>query len=129
VFVTLGLWLARLWGIPGLLVSSLICSAAFTGSYSTWRVARYLGLPLKEVALDWLKPMGKVLACFAPVAILAAWGLSPLPPIVRLAADGLVCALAGGYFFLRFGLPPGIQREISSRLPKTVQPVLKYIFV
>ena len=78
--------------------------------------------------MGWLKPMGKFLLCFAPVAILAAWSLSFLPPVVRLAGDGLVCVLAGGYLFLRTGLSKGIQREMLSRAPTAVQPVLKYVF-
>ena len=128
VFVTLSLLLARLGGLPAIIGCSVVCGTVFSGAYCTWRVSRYFNLPLREVAWGWLQPMPKMLALYLPVAILLWWTLTPLPGMVRLATHIVLAGSIGLGLFLRYGVPPALQKEILRRIPQRVYPVLRHVF-
>jgi O-antigen/teichoic acid export membrane protein len=78
VFAGAAVLTVRRGGLPAVIVCSIVCSTCLSGAYGLWRVSRYFELPLREVALSWLAPMGKVLARFIPAAILLWWASSQL---------------------------------------------------
>jgi hypothetical protein len=131
VYVLAAYFVAPRAGLPGIIACSAICSALFSGAYGVARIGRYFEAPIREVAIQWLAPMAKVLLLFAPVA-LATWWLSKgltNDPLLRLALHVSVSVSAGSYFFLRFGLSQSFQRELLQRAPTRVNPVLRWVFI
>src|ERR1041385_8094889 len=57
VFVTAAWFSAAFGGLPAVILCSLVCSILFSGAYGLWRVVHYFHLPLREVALEWQRPM------------------------------------------------------------------------
>jgi O-antigen/teichoic acid export membrane protein len=129
VYVAAALLVARHGGLAAIILCSVFCSTAFSGAYGTWRVSRYFGFSLREVTLDWLAPMARVLTLFVPVAV-AAWcgcrGISQ--PLVRLVLLALLSGSLGFYFFLRYGLARGLQHELVQHAPKSFEPLLRRVF-
>jgi O-antigen/teichoic acid export membrane protein len=129
VFVTLSLLVARRGGLPAIIACSIVCSTCFSGAYGVRRISRYFNFSLREVGLDWLRPMGRMLLFYLPLAALAWWALLPLSALPRLGIHVLVSLVVGGFLFLRFGLPSDFQREILSRAPKIFGPILKRVLI
>ncbi len=129
VFVTLSLLVARVGGLSAIIACSIVCSTVFSGAYGVWRISRYFNFSLREVGWDWLRPMGKMLLLYLPLAVLAWWALLPLSALPRLGINVLVSLVVGGFLFLRFGLPSDFQREILSRAPKIFGPILKRVLI
>jgi O-antigen/teichoic acid export membrane protein len=129
VFVTLSLLVARRGGLPAIIACSIVCSILFSGAYGVRRISRYFNFSLREVGLDWLRPMGRMLLLYLLLAALAWRALLPLSTLPRLGVNVLVSLVVGGFLFLRFGLPSDFQREILSRAPKTFGPILKRVLI
>jgi hypothetical protein len=129
VFVTLALLVARAGGLPAIIACSIVCNIVFSGAYGIRRISRYFNFSLREVGWDWLRPMVKVLLLYIPLAALAWWALWSLPILPRLGLNALAGLVVGGFLFLRFGLPSDFQREMLSRAPKTLGPILKRVLI
>ena len=129
VFVTLSLLVARRGGLPAIIACSIVCSIVFSGAYGVRRISRYFNFSLREVGLDWLRPMGRMLLLYLLLAALAWGALLPLSALPRLGVNVLVSLVVGGFLFLRFGLSSDFQREILSRAPKTFGPILKRVLI
>ena len=127
-FVALSCLVARWGGLPAIIVCSIICSTVFSGAYGVWRVSRFFDLSLREVAWSWLDSMNTMLLFYLPVAALAWWLSSSLPPIIQLGINAVLAGPAGLYFFLRFGIPASFQNEILRRVPVETLPLLKHVF-
>jgi hypothetical protein len=129
VFVCAALLTAKQGGLAAIIISSLICSTCFTAAYGVWRVSRYFGLALEEVAVRWLLPTARILFLYAPVA-LGVWFLSKSlqSPVLRLAVHTAISISAGGYIFLRLGLPRGLQDELLRRVPVRLSSLLRWVF-
>lgn len=87
-----------------------------------------MGLSFREVALDWLRPMFKVLLVYLPVAALTWWLLAPASSLMRLFLHALLAGSIGLYLLLRFGIPVSFQNEILGRVPAKTVPFLKRLF-
>lgn len=129
VFVTTALLAAPRGGLPAVIACSVVCSALFSGAYGVGRVSKHFKLPVREVALVWMTPMLKVLACFLPVALAAGWAMRGFAPEICLAVFVALCAPPGLYLFLRFGISTTFQMELLQRAPKRINPLLRFIFV
>jgi O-antigen/teichoic acid export membrane protein len=130
VFVTAAFLVAKRGGLPAIMLCSIGCSTAFSGAYGIWRISRYFGLSTREVGLDWLAPMSRVLALFGSVAVAAWWGCQDVADLpVRLALMALLSGSIGFYIFLRYGLPGGVQRELLDRAPGTINSILRRVLV
>lgn len=129
VFVAMALIVAKHGGLLAVVLSSILCSCLFSGAYGIWRIHHYFQVPLREVGIGWLAPMGRFLAAFCPVA-LATWYLSLWIelPVLRLASRVLVFATIGTFLLLRLGLPPSFQAELLARAPRIMSPLLGRIF-
>jgi len=147
VFVGSALICAPRWGLPAVIVCSVVCSTLFSGAYGVWRMSRYFSFPVREIALEWQAPMARVLLWLAPAGLVwwfAAERFAPalvssLPRIggvdpvvaawcVRLALTALCAGGLGGYLFLRLGLPQNLQRELIRRVPGRFTGVLRRVF-
>jgi hypothetical protein len=129
VFVAAALLVAPRGGLPAVIGCSIVCSALFSGAYGVWRVSKHFRVPVREVMLIWMLPMLKVLGLFLPVAVAAGWAFSGFPPEARLGVFAGLCAPAGLYLFLRFGLSNSFQTELLERAPKRINPLLRCIFI
>jgi O-antigen/teichoic acid export membrane protein len=130
VFVGAAFLTAGWGGLPAVIICSVVCSAFLSGAYGVWRTSRYLELPLRDVAFQWLEPTMKVLLSFAPVALVCWWGLKGVnSPILRLALNAVLGGSIGSYLFLRFGLPRELKRELIERAPERFNPILRRVFV
>jgi len=128
VFVTLSVLVARPGGLPAIIACSVVCSTVFSGAYGIWRISRYFNLPLREVGWRWLRPMGKMLLFYIPLAGLTWWVSMPFAEIIRLGINTIFACTIGSYLFLRYGISPVFQTEILARVPQRVCRVLKFVF-
>ena len=119
-FVVLALLVGSRWGFQGIIVTSLLCTTLFSFSYSLHRSRIYFHVHWRELVIDWVRPSWQLLLVFAPFASFhVVWFAgSGLPPVWRLAVNGLLAAVAGGGLFLRLGLPPGLILDLGNRLPR-----------
>jgi O-antigen/teichoic acid export membrane protein len=128
VFVGAALLVCGRFGLRGVIVSSILCSSAFSGAYGVYRISRLFDVRWQEVAFTWMAPMARVLVLFVPLALAVWWATTPLSDILRLAIHAAVGGTAGTYLFLRFGLPVSFQREILQRAPQPINPLLRWVF-
>lgn len=136
VFLVLA-WFASKWGgLPALIGSSVICTGAFTFSYSLWRNIRYFDAPAREILIDWQIPMMRVICLLVPVALLT-WTLTKSlnssgdPTTVgwgdyaRLAVMFGVSGTVGVAILIFQGLPRALRRELLARSPKPVNGIFQ----
>jgi hypothetical protein len=115
--------------LAAIITCSIICTTTFSCAYGIWRVSSFFGLSVREIALDWLRPMVKVLLFYLPFAGLTWYLLIPTSGPVRLGINALLAGSIGAYLFLRFGLPSSLQNELLRRVPSRAVPVLKRVFL
>jgi O-antigen/teichoic acid export membrane protein len=128
VFVTLSLLVARAGGLPAIIACSIACSTFFSCAYGVWRVSHYFNFSFREVGWDWLRPMGKMLLLYLPLATLAWWALMSLPALLRLGANVMVASFIGSYLFFRYGMTRAFQAEILTRVPRSLNPLFRRVF-
>ena len=116
VSLSAGVLLLPRFGIAAMIASGIACNLCFHGPYVLARVHRYLGLPLREVAVRWSLPAILAAAVGLPLALGAdrlLGGWAPWPQLVGKA----VLAAALGAALLAAVLPAAIRAEIVARLP------------
>jgi hypothetical protein len=128
VFISLAGLTASFGGLPAIILASIFCNAIFSGAYSVWRICKYFELSASEVAVSWLKPMGKVLLLFVPMALAAWWLGHFMADRSRLAFYVIFCSTVGSFLFLRFGLPTSFHHELLRRAPQMATPFLRLVF-
>jgi O-antigen/teichoic acid export membrane protein len=150
VFAGAALLSVRWGGLPAVILCSIVCSSCLSGAYGLWRASRYFELSIREIAVDWVAPMAKVLSLFIPGALILWWAsnrLNWLPAdgpsgaagtlgwsretwraLFHLVFKGLFGGALGGYLFLRYGLPPAFKKELLQRSPRGINPLLRRVF-
>lgn len=129
VFVGLSILVARTGGLPAIIGCSIICSSLFSGAYGVWRVSRFFGISLREVAWGWLRPMFGMLLFYLPVAVTTWWLSRSFPVIVQLGLSAVLAGSVGAYLFLRYGIPSSFQNELLARVPARAGFMLKSVFI
>jgi O-antigen/teichoic acid export membrane protein len=129
VFVVSALLVAPHGGLPAIIGCSVICSAAFSGTYGVRRISKYFNLPCRDIAVAWMVPMLKVLGLLLPVAGATGWLVRAADPKLQLVVSAALCLPAGLYFFLRFGIPYNFQQELLARAPLQLKAMLRHVFV
>jgi O-antigen/teichoic acid export membrane protein len=115
-FVAMAFFLIPYWGIPGMILSSIVTTVLFTYQYSLRRTARYFGANFLELAYGWMRP------CLAQVALLGICGLllwhatRGLPMAWRLVIHAAFTASMGGLLLLKLGIPQRIREKIIGRV-------------
>ena len=124
VFVALSFLLVRGGGLSAIIVSSIVCSILFSGSYGVFRISRYFEIPLSEVAVKWLEPMFKMMLWYLPSSALIWFLASALPACDRFAAQLMVALLVGLPLFLHFCIPDSLKEQFCSRVPLSIRPLI-----
>ena len=125
-FVLLASLVGPYWGLPGVIATSLFCTILFSGSYSFHRSRIYFHCHWWELVRDWVRPSWQLLLILAPLAALIWFIGAGLPPLWRLAVNGLFMIIVGGGLFLRLGLPPGLILDLGNRLPQPAGRLLRF---
>lgn len=128
VFVLAALLVAPIGGLPAIIGCSVICSTVFSGAYGVWRSSKQFDRSFREVGLVWMQPLLKVLGLFLPLAIVVGWATRNADPLLTLVVNGLGCGPVGLYLFLRFGISTAFQKELLTRAPNRINPLLRRIF-
>ena len=118
-FVLLAMLVGARWKLPGMIGSSLVCTALFSYQYSLYRSRQYFHCGLQDLAFGWVLPSWKLALVFAPLAAIVWFATKGLCPLWRLEIHGFVAVVAGGALLLRFGLPPPIIQDIKTRWPRS----------
>ena len=116
-FLVVALFTGRYWGIPGMVLTSIFCTLAFTYQYSIRRSCEFFRLPFYELAVNWLRP-SLTLVCTLAVFVAAVWLMTGgLPVLVRLVVHAALAGTIGIWLFLRIGLERTMIEEALRRLP------------
>jgi O-antigen/teichoic acid export membrane protein len=108
------------WGIPGMLVCSIVTTATFTLSYGTFRMIRLLGIDWRQALLEWQMPLVRLLAALLPIAAVLAYALAGHEPLVKLAVILPSLGIVAFFVGLRLCVPKPLLVELSNRLPMPV---------
>lgn len=117
VFVSLSLLVGYRWDLSGIIVCSLLCVILFSCQFGLRRSGRYFQVRFLELALGWVRPSLNLALVLVPLGFAIWFATSGLPVFWRLVIHGVVAGLAGGFLFLRIGVPPEMLREAGARLP------------
>jgi O-antigen/teichoic acid export membrane protein len=129
VFISASLLVAQHGGLPAVILCSLLCSMGFSGAYTVWRISHFFKLPIRQVAFQWLAPMGRLLLLLVPITLVGWWSFRRVePPLLRLILYASLCCSVCFYLFLRYGLTAALQRELLARAPKQLSPLLYWLF-
>ena len=115
-FVALALLVVPHFGIPGMLVCSIVCTILFTLNYGTRRVAKLMGVPVFDMAVRWLKPATTLLALTLPVGVVLAW-FTRDSSLLRLAVCVVPLAVGSALVAVRFCIPAPLAEELVGRTP------------
>ena len=115
-FIALALLVVPRFGLPGMLVCSIVCTILFTLNYGTLRVAGLIRVPVFDVAIRWLKPSAYLLAVTLPVGAGLAY-LTRDSSLLRLAVCVVPLAVLGALVAARFCVPAGLGAELVARAP------------
>lgn len=126
-FFLLAMFLGCRWGIPGMIVTSIVCTTIFSYQYSLRRSARHFQCGFMELAVGWTRPCWKLALVFGTFAAVVWLATAGLPVLWRLCIHGALALCVGGILFLRLGFPPEMIREAGTRLPRPAAKVLQLL--
>jgi O-antigen/teichoic acid export membrane protein len=126
-FVTLALLLGYRWGLSGIIACSVLSLALFSCQFGLRRSAKYFQTPFTELTVDWIRPSLKLAIVLIPAALALWFATSGLPALWRLVIHGVIAGFAGGFLFLRIGLPPEVVWEAGARLPRPAARLLEML--
>jgi O-antigen/teichoic acid export membrane protein len=126
-FLGIGSYLAARIGFPGLLITSILCSLAFSCSYGIWRTMREFNLGLKDV-LRWLVPPAKLLAPLSLFGLLLYWSTRHFSAAAQLPLYAVLIGITGMFLFLRHGLGSELRGEFQKRAPVRVSRLFARFF-
>jgi O-antigen/teichoic acid export membrane protein len=124
IFVGLNILLARVDGITRMLLLSIVCTSAFTLSYTLRRTRNFFGLAWQDLAA-WHSSTWRIAWRLALIGF-GTWMLTKdWQPASRLATNAMICGVAGGLVLLRYGFGKNLKNDIAAKLP----PVLRRIML
>jgi len=126
VFVVAAILVAGWGGIPAIVGCSIVCSLCFSDTYGIWRISREFRLNAWQVGAMWMQPAMVVIVGYVPLAAMVYWLTQAFEMPLRLTVYGFVCATAGLFILLRFGLPPDLQTEAVRRAPPLLKKTLAF---
>jgi O-antigen/teichoic acid export membrane protein len=126
-FLGLAILVGSRAGMPGLILTSILCTIAFSFSYGIWRSSRYFGCHMPVVAISWISPSIKVAITFGAISAIIWCATVWLPLIPRLIVNSFSAGVVGGLTFLRLGIPLEMRRELATRLPIGASRFLNYV--
>ena len=127
VFIGLATFAAPRGGLVAIVAVSILCSLCFSYLRGVRHTVAFLGFSIREITVDWLAPMGRIILLLAPVALLVAWMLQPLSTFPRLLAAGLPTAIYASFLLLRYGIPNSLKGDVIKHAPKSLSRGLGWI--
>jgi O-antigen/teichoic acid export membrane protein len=122
-------WITARWGgFSAIVASSIVCTSVFSFSYGIRRSSQYFAIPIREILIQWLTPMYRVMCLFGPIAVLLCLLTQSLSDPVRLCILFCVSGTAGVAILFSQGLPGALKGELLSRVPKPVGGIIKRVF-
>ena len=128
-FVGTSSLVARPGGLAAIIGCSIMCGTLLTCTYGIWRTSRFFTIPFGVIALDWLRPMGKMLLFYLPAAGVTWWLMSSSAFLTRLSVHALLSISLGVFCLLRFGIPPELQNELLGKVSPRLMPFAKYVLL
>ena len=104
--------------MTGILVAAIVANLLWSGGYGFWRTARYFGIPVAELVLDWLLPAYRYLIMLVPITALLAWATLGWPVLQRFLTDSVVLLLIGPALMWVVGLTRDLRIELKERLSR-----------
>ena len=105
-------------GILGVIISSLLCTIAFTYQYSIRKSALYFQENTWNVAVSWIKPSLIYALLYIPAAYFVWLFTSSLPVPVRFGCHVSFAMSFGLFMLFKFGLASNLKNELKSFLYK-----------
>ena len=118
IFVGVASLAALRGGLATIVAMSILCSLGFSYLRGLRHTVSFLGLSMREIAVDWLKPMARIILFLVPAALLAAWAFRPLTTFPRLLAAGLPVGAYASFLLLRYGIPDSLKGDVVRHAPK-----------
>jgi hypothetical protein len=118
IFVVLASLAAPRGGLPAIVVVSILCSLGFSYLRGLRHTVFFLGFSMREIAVDWLTPMARIILFLTPAALLAGWAFRPLTTFPKLLAAGLPVGAYGSFLLLRYGIPDSLKGDVVKHAPK-----------
>lgn len=128
VFVTIALLVARQGQLFGIILASLLCSIAITGTYTTFRIMDFFHVSFKEVVWEWVIPLRSFLWRAIIVGLVLWYGSYSFPPVARLLLHAGVSATLMLFLLARYGVPASFQEELLRRAPLRAGKALSWLF-
>jgi O-antigen/teichoic acid export membrane protein len=114
-FVSLALVLIPVWGIPGMIMASIITTLLFTYQYSLRRSAGYFQCGFLELALGWVQPSLKQLLVLGTGGLVLWLATGSVPAFWRLLIHAIFVITVGGLLLIKLGIPSRIMEKIAAR--------------
>jgi len=115
-FIVLALCLSTRFGFYGILGASLFCLILFRGTYTTWRMARYFGQPMKVFWWAWIRrPLAAALLLIPFVATTNMVTSMTTNPWLQLSIACLWVGIPSLIALCTFALPRDVTAEIALR--------------
>lgn len=128
VFVITALLVARQGQLFGIILASLLCSIALTGTYTTFRIMDFFHVSLKDVVWEWLLPMMSFLWRAALVGLAVWYASYSFSPLARLLLHAGISVTLVLFLLARYGVPTSFQEELLRRAPLRASKALSWLF-
>jgi hypothetical protein len=115
-FVVVALSVGGKLGMTGIIAASILCTALFTFSYTTWQTAEYFNLSTTRVAAQWHQRALYVALVLLPVALSLFLVTRDWPAWWALVTNGSLAGIAGVVIFWLCGIDHGLREELKARL-------------
>lgn len=127
VFLVLAFLVAPRGGLPAILAASIVCSISFSGACGVKHTVSFLHFSLREILVDWLLPMARIILWLVPPVLVAGWVLGPLATFARLVTAGFLVSAVAGCLLLRYGIPENLKPEVLKHSPKVFSGLLRRV--
>jgi O-antigen/teichoic acid export membrane protein len=126
-FVGSSLALVSRWGVAGMISISILATVLFTLHYGLRRSSRLFALPFHEVLWTWSQPLLRVAVGLVPIVLLVHSLWHPASSLARLIGLIVAGGLPGVWILARWGVDRDLRHEIRGRLPRSLQPAVRWI--
>lgn len=115
-YITLAALVGGRWGIPGIIVCSVVCVIVFSCYFSIKKSKEFFQVSSSTLLLEWLRPAFRLAAVLVPLAT-ALWFVTAGLPVAWRLCTHCVGAICGAPLLLHFGLPREFLNEVLPGSP------------
>jgi O-antigen/teichoic acid export membrane protein len=117
-FAVTAFLLSPYFGIPGIILVSLVANLAWSGAFGFSWVARYLGVTVQEIISPFLRYAGRYLLVMAPIAAAIWWATFEFPPWPRLLVNATIMSIVGLPLLWHLGLTEELRCDLKTGLAR-----------